>query len=443
MRLRDSRVRRVAEHALHVVAALAVIAMTWIAVRMLSERPAAMAAGTEVPNAVARWSTSESPQRAHVAFTEVPAPQLRDWIGALRGADTAITWEGESLAPSGLVVEPVPDPKHPARIWVAAAPGTTIVIRDNLGTLASVRSATAGSGGVAVTAPRVEGTVRARVGNSEAIAEISDTLTIKPVLILGAAGWEGKFVMASLEEYGWKVDGRFRLSAKEFVIQGSSSPKIDTEHYSAVIALDATASRYARAIEQYVRAGGGLIAIGEAAALPVFASLLGARAGEPSDEKEFTQASATVRAAPRSALSLTPLSNLKDDAVPLERGPGDAVAAVARRVGDGRVLQVGYRDTWRWRMAGTDENPVTAYRNWWSAMVSSVAHATGTPRPVSDVVEPTPLATLISTLGPATSAQTDGALSGLLDPRMLKWLFALALGALLLEWASRRLRGAP
>jgi len=52
-----------------------------------------------------------------------------------------------------------------------------------------------------------------------------------------------------------------------------------------------------------------------------------------------------------------------------------------------------------------------------------------------------PLASLIDALGPASpldsrlAAETD-------DTRMSRILFAAALAALLLEWASRRLRGA-
>lgn len=437
---RDSRLRRVIEHGLHALAALALIAAVWIAFRLLSERPVAMASGAEVPKAVERWSTSESPERAHVVFDRVPSPQVRDWVDAIDRTDTTITWEGVSLVPSGLVVEPIPDPTRPLRIWVAAPPGSEVLIRDSLGAIASVRASD--DGGIAVTVPRVEGKVTASVGNSAASALVREVLELKPVLILGTAGWEAKFVTAALEEHGWKCDARLRISPKEVVVQGPAAPKIDVEHYSVVIALDRTAAQYARTIGQYVAAGGGLIAIGDAAGLPQFALILAGRAAEPSEEGEFSESPAGEGKAPRHALALAALSNIKADAVALEYGPDRAVAAAARRVGDGRVLQVGYRDTWRWRMAGTDADPVSAHRKWWAAMASSVAHAERKARAPSEVVEPTPLASLIAALGPPSVPEAPGALAPFLNARAFKWLFAIALAALLVEWASRRLRGA-
>lgn len=152
---------------------------------------------------------------------------------------------------------------------------------------------------------------------------------------------------------------------------------------------------------------------------------------------------AGIRKAPRTALAIGPLRGLTSDAVPLERTPNGEIAAAARRVGNGRVLQVGYGDTWRWRMAGTDEDPVSAYREWWATMVSSVAYASRTPHAAPDALEPTPLATLISVLGPATPMSSTRVSLLWLDPRWLAWLFVVAPAALLLEWTSRRLRGIP
>jgi hypothetical protein len=143
---------------------------------------------------------------------------------------------------------------------------------------------------------------------------------------------------------------------------------------------------------------------------------------------------------PRRALALMPIERLKPGALAIEKR--DARTAVAaRRMGKGRVVQVGYIDTWRWRMGGPDD-PVAAYRGWWSSMVSSVAYAPRTQLAATSTVEPTPVATLVETLGPPTSIRDEGG-TLLNDPRLLPVLFALLVAALFMEWTSRRLRGRP
>ena len=124
---------------------------------------------------------------------------------------------------------------------------------------------------------------------------------------------------------------------------------------------------------------------------------------------------------------------------------GNAGAVAARRVGAGRVVQSGYDETWRWRMAGGDE-AASAHREWWSRLVSAVAYAplvqrTSTGDVALGTIDETPLASLIDALGSATTLtaglapETDGTAP-------TRVLFALVVASLLLEWASRRLRGA-
>src|SRR6185437_16402071 len=68
-----------------------------------------------------------------------------------------------------------------------------------------------------------------------------------------------------------------------------------------------------------------------------------------------------------------PVDALKPDAeIVQRRGPGIAIAA--RRVGAGRVLQVGYDETWRWRMAG-GPGSAAQHRAWWAGIVSAIAYA--------------------------------------------------------------------
>ena len=119
----------------------------------------------------------------------------------------------------------------------------------------------------------------------------------------------------------------------------------------------------------------------------------------------------------------------------------DDVAIAGWRFGDGRVIQIGYLDTWRWRMAGLDDDAVESHRLWWAALASGVAHAPRFDRSVTGEVEPTPRATLIETIGAPAPAELELA-SILDDPRLLPLLFGILVGLLFLEWTSRRLRGA-
>jgi hypothetical protein len=155
------------------------------------------------------------------------------------------------------------------------------------------------------------------------------------------------------------------------------------------------------------------------------------------------EAGALATARARQGLPLRALTPAAD-AVVLERR-ATRVAAAARRVGTGRVLQVGYEDMWRWRMEGDDRAPAE-HRRWWSAAVGSVAHAPVLVRLDASVgsaaPDPAPRAAVVAALG---APRTDEARNAV-PARPSRWpdslLFATALVALLGEWASRRLRGA-
>ncbi len=429
------------EHLLHALAALALVAALAVALRALRGQPSAEVRGTaSLEDALVRWSTGEAPQHAHVVFDSVPKAAARDWLAALRGVGTQPSWEGEGLTASGAAVEPIADPKRSARVAVAAPAGTQVAVHDAVGMLDTLRAGP--SGGGRLIAASIAGSVHMSAGTAEAVAALRDSVLVRPVLVIGAAGWEGKFIVASLEEYGWTVDARLALSPKQIVVQGPPAPTIDTAHYAAVIAVDSVAAKYAAAIGAYVRSGGGFVAAGEAAGVPAFASLLPARAAETAlDAGEFTSDSVP----PRNALALRPLGALAPGAAVLERRDHDVAVAV-HRVGMGRVVQVGYLDTWRWRLAARGDSALTAHRRWWSGIVSGAAYAPRFDRAgAADAVaaaDPAPLAALAATLGPATPGR-EAVRGGWLDPRFLPLLFALIVAALMLEWASRRLRGAP
>lgn len=433
-------VRSGVEWTLRCISIITLALLIWQAVHALRARPGAWARGHDIRPALTSWSTRESPYHAHVVFDSTPTPVVRDWVAALPGAGTETSWDGSGLKPTAVSVEPVADPKHPARVWFAAPNGSAGVLHDEVGTVDSVVTR---RGGAVVTVPHLQGEARVSVDGTTASAVLQDSLTIKPILVLGVASWEGKFVMAALEEYGWQVDARFDVSPKVtgVVIQGPAELQIDTAHYSAVIALDTSAAKYAGQISTFVHSGGGFIAEGAAASSATFAALMPGALGE--------QLPPTVTLAdtthPRSAFALAPITQLKPAAVAVEDRANEGTAAVriavaAVRSGAGRVLQIGYSNTWHWRMGGKDGDPVRAYEKWWSAMVSSVAYAQRTPLASMTVTEPTPLASLVATLG-AARAEAKPRIGLLDDPRFLPAAFALLMAALLAEWASRRLRG--
>jgi hypothetical protein len=422
------------------------------------DTPAEAAAGPDaIHEALTRWSTTQAPREAHVTFGEPASPEVRDWLAALRATGTAIRWDGAAPLPAAVAIEPIVDPARPARLWVAAPRGTRVTVLDRFGPIAEVSIAGLGgrivipqvAGGItAIAAPVADGaagTDSSAAGGTNGQASsvtrmttaLRDSLEIKPVLVLGEASWEAKFAIAALEEHGWTVHARLAVAPSGDVRQGPESIRIDTASYAAVIALDSVAARYARQLRTYVEQGGGLIAMGEGAALRELEAILPAAVLGPASAPERFVDDPT--SSPRDALALAALGRLEDGALVIERR-GDDVAAAAWRVGEGRVLQVGYLDTWRWRLAGAGDDAPAEHRAWWAALVSSVAYAPRFPIHTAEALEPAPLASHIAALGPP-SAPRPGRAASWGDRR--PWLFALLLAALLGEWGSRRLRGQP
>ena len=100
-------------------------------------------------------------------------------------------------------------------------------------------------------------------------------------------------------------------------------------------------------------------------------------------------------------------------------------------------------ESWRWRMEGPADG-VAAHRAWWSSLVAAVAYAPTVPRPIrvdalGDDGLDAPRARLVDALGEPTAPDAAPVRGAALRP----WVLVAALLLLLLEWASRRLRGAP
>jgi hypothetical protein len=251
------------------------------------------------------------------------------------------------------------------------------------------------------------------------------------VLVAGSASWDAKFLVAALEEAGWRVDVRLRVRPDEVVGQGPIiSP--DTGRHAAVLVLDSAAS--VSGLDAFVRAGGGVVLVGDASRARVAAPLVAWRVARRETAPLGTLPGDTLWRG-QSRVMFGDVDSTR--AIALERR-GDAAVVVARRHYAGRVLAVGYDATWQWRMAG-GASSVAQHRAWWSRHVASVALRASPGRVV--VTGAAPLAALQAALGPAVAGEsmTAGWPRGLLA----NVLGALALAALLAEWIVRRLRGKP
>ena len=412
---------------------LALLLLLWLLVDLFRGRTEPLRASVRAQDLTAqlfRWSTAAEPASVHVESAGFIPPFQRDWLAALSGAGTRVTWGPIGGVPLALAVEPVPDPEGGVRAWIAAPTGVRVLVEDPAGPLDSLPAA---GGGARLLVRSDPAELRARTGGSVAGSSVSDSLVLGRLLLLGRAGWESKFVAAALEERGWRLDVRLRLSPRGDVRQGTASP-IDTARYAAVLVLDSVGSADAQSVARFVRQGGGAVIAGAAAGASSLAAL---SAGRPGASLPGREPFDTTLSEPRRSLELAPLDP-GDQAVVLERR-GNAAAVAARRVERGRVVTTGYRDTWRWRMGG-GEASVEAHRDWWAGLVAGVAYAGRITRQPAPITDEAPLATLIDRLGPA-SGPPAGPGPGLAISRA--WLFGLLAVVLLLEWSSRRLRGAP
>jgi hypothetical protein len=413
-----------------------VILAAWMVWASLSPFPSAPAHrwsnARSLADSLAAWTWDPRAESLHVALPEAPVGSARAWLEAFRRAGARVQWSS-AIPASAIALERVNDPAGGWRALVAAPPGARVVVADALGVLDTlVMRAPAAEVRSAVVRPPV----RARLGRQEARAVAPDTLERRSVLVLGSAGWESKFVIAALEERGWAVAARLRVAPRIDVTQGA--PVIDTARVGVVIALDTTAAAQAPRLARFVRAGGGLVLAGSAARSGRLAALAPGTAGArvPATSLAFT-------GTPRRALGFFPVMRLARDAVVLER-QGNHVAAAAWRVGAGRVVQVGYDETWRWRLAGDDDAP-DAHRAWWSAIVSSAAYRAAHPVAAGDTaMDAAPLVATVAALGSpiSSAAGLSSGRAALPRARELRlWMLVLLFALLLGEWTSRRLRG--
>jgi len=420
------------EHVLRglVIGVLAVMLWQSLHEQSDSERQTVSARGVD-RGSLADWSAlAKAPDGIRVQLDSIPSTIERAWLGALAGAGSRVTWSGD-LSPVMIDAQPVASPTGGTRVFAAAPSGSSVVLSDDVGVIDTVRAQGAGA---VVTLNSVANHLAARAKGAVASTGARDSVVLHRILVIGDAGWESKFVVAALEEEGWKVDAFIRVAPGVDVTQGSVLV-IDTTRYSAVIALDAAASPYANRIIEFARTGGGVVLAPQAASLDAMAPL---RAGELGRATSGARAIQTGGSVTLSTLALAPITSLRSDAIPLEKRAG-AVSIAARRIGAGRALQLGYEDSWRWRMAGGEE-AIRGHRAWWTGLVSSAASAPRIPRATGTIsTDEAPMIGLVAAIGSGTSAALSNPAGKPADMRA--WLFVLLALGLTGEVASRRLRG--
>jgi hypothetical protein len=462
--------RLLLERALRTVALLALAAAMYFASRPSGRRDrqgtvwrwsvadvtdsSASALTTSLVREVVAAALDTQPRGITVELPAVPARRARALMGTVEGADVTVHWIDRTQA-FGLALSAaaVAGPSGAVDVRVAGMSAgammasTSLVLRDAGGTLDSIPNTRRAGWRLASVSPPL----RASVGASEARVPVRMPAFTRRVMLMAQPGWDAKFVAAALEEAGWHVDGSLRVSPRAAVTLGAPA-RLDLARYAVVVVLDSMLVD-AAAITRFVQQGGGLVLGGDALRLPALAAISPVRV----TSVRGAVAGALLTETPARGLEawelvVTPGASVvrSDTSAP---GPAEPVL-VAQRVGAGRVVASAYRNSWHWRMEGTDDG-AAQHRRWWSgvlALAAGVPAAGGDPQADAYPGDAAPYADLVARLGgpvptdrAARPAQVLArpALDAVLDrlraaPGLLFMVIAVAL---LGEWASRRLRG--
>jgi hypothetical protein len=421
-----------------VLRGVVIVALTLLLWQSLREHPhsgrqTVVARGAAVSGSLLEWSVSPgAPQSILVQLNNVPSVSERAWLGALGAAGSRLLWSGDIPA-TILDAQPVASPTAGTKVTFAVPKGAAVVLADEVGVIDTV---IAQRWGASLALGSLTDHISATVDGSVASTVLSDSVALRKILVIGNAGWESKFVVAALEEGGWEVEALIRVAPNVDVAQGAATV-IDTARYSAVVALDGASVPFASRLIDFARAGGGVVLSPRSSRGESLAIL---RSGAVRLATADSRTNSTAGPIQLGSLQLHPITSLRSDATPIERR-SDEVATAARRFGAGRTLQVGYEDTWRWRMSN-DEAAVRGHRDWWTELVSTVAYAPRIERRTSVMTsDGAPLMSLVAAVGRSTNSEILLNPMGEASDRML-WLFALLGITLLGEVMSRRLRGA-
>ena len=383
------------------------------------------APSTAIGSRLSTWTRASANVQLHADLATVPEDRVVDWLVALRHSGHSVTWSGSPPA-LAMAAEQLADPRGSVRIDVAAPSQSAMMLRDDASIIDSVNVKELGA---TIVTPLAVGTIVGDASGQRFSTHAPNSARLRAIVVIGDASWEGKFIASTLEERGWPVIAKFRVAPAVDVVQGAPLP-LDTSRVAAVVAIDTTIQSLGPAVDRFVRSGGGLILAGTASLASTAAQLapgsLGART-RPASLPADTIGLGTT--------GFYPVTALNPAGVALDRRAG-GIAVAARRLGSGRVLQIGFDDSWRWRMAGGPGSE-NAYREWWSRAVAAVAYLPATAGGPTASTASAPLARLVDRLGPARAAAPSATRSPV-DHRILLTLIMILL---LAEWASRRLRG--
>jgi len=378
-----------------------------------------------------------------ITATRIPDRSVRAALATARDAGMPIRWT-DSTGARGLTVAATaePDPRGGALVHAQANAKQPLIVRDAASTLDS--SSIAGDG-MSLQGARLSGRIDAMQQGSRASITVPSPAALRRVLLVARPGWEAKFVTAALEERGWPIDASLKIARNASVSIGVPAVA-DTSRYSVVVVLDSGLIAGAPLL-RFVQQGGGVVLSGDALQSDAYsrwrpASISGVRpaiAGALlTDAPKLGLDAYTLRPS-AGAVSLRDESSLR----------ASNLSVVVSRVGTGRILASAYRETWRWRMEGGDDG-AERHRAFWGALVSAVAFvpvgmdttqtASGDAQLPGDAA---PYADLVARLGGAD--QSSGVMTSPTpssSPDRTWMLYFIALAALLVEWGSRRLRGA-
>lgn len=411
------------------VAALALAAWVLNARRPEPSR-LAVADENQLAGALDRWTRSDRAATLHVRLDTVPDAVHSAWLAALRAAGANVSWSAAAIPASAVAAFRSPEPSGDVVVSSTVLGDGAAILSDDLGPIDTL---SVGPLTQVSRVPDTQGSLVLTANRQAARAHVDTATQRRRVLVVGTPGWEAKFVIAALEERGWLVDSRLRISPEHVVTQGSRAA-LDTSRWSAVLLLDSAAAETTPNVERFVRAGGGVVLAADANTARNVAALRSWRAAARETAPLGTAAGDTTWR----GMSRYPLQIQESPgAIPVERHGGLASVAVRRHY-NGRVAAIGYDNTWRWRMAG-GENSVAEHSAWWSRIVAAVAARGTEPNAIAGSA---PLASLYETLG--ASAPAPGALAAAVASHALPHVLgALILVALLAEWILRRKRGAP
>lgn len=412
-----------------------------------------------------------------VVVVQLPNAAVRRVLGATRAAGISLRWH-DSTSLRAFAVSAVrstsPDssvdvvglaefaPSTSARVVAASAPRVddAIVLADDGGVLDSINVPTVSAARAsAASAPpllrlrvaSLAAPASARVWHEGRVVAVTQATphtfaAVGRIRVYAQPGWESKFVTAALEESGWRVDATYLISPKAALVRVGRPALLDTATYAAAVVLDSAAVS-ARDVMRFVSQGGGVVIAGNALRDGSLRALTAATV----EDDRGPIAGALMTDAPRRGVPAFHLQQ-RGHATVLEREGEEPTIVLARR-DVGRVMAVGYRESWHWRMEGRDD-AADAFRTWWNGLVASVAYR-GSGATAADARttlawpgDAAPVADMIAQLGAsqevdASALSADGQQRGPRVATLVLWLFAvLIVGSLLVEWAMRRLRGA-